>query len=152
MRKAVKDTIAYHAYKLKDLTLTASYQNTYDLIIAIAKNTTVTEVSETAGATSTALDITASYKAKAYITSADAAIKPLNNQRACLGSISNRLDRTDSNLTNISSNLRAGNGRIEDADFATETTSLAKSQILQQASAAMLAQANASKQNVLNLL
>jgi flagellin len=55
-------------------------------------------------------------------------------------------------LTNISSNLQAGRGRIEDADFAAETTSLAKSQILQQASTAMLAQANASKQNVLSLL
>ena len=117
LRKAVKDTIACHAHKLKDLTLTASYQNTYDLVIAIAKNTNLTEVSETAGATTTALDITASYKAKASITAADAAIKPLNKQRASLDSISNRLDRTDSNLTNISSNLQAGNGRIEDADF-----------------------------------
>jgi len=69
-----------------------------------------------------------------------------------LGSYSNRLDSTVSNLTNISSNLSAGKGRIEDADFAAETTSLAKSQILQQASTAMLAQANASKQNVLSLL
>jgi len=57
-----------------------------------------------------------------------------------------------SNLTNISSNLQAGRGRFEDADFAAETTSLAKSQILQQASTAMLAQADASKQNVLSLL
>ena len=57
-----------------------------------------------------------------------------------------------SNLTNISSNLQAGRGRVEDADFAAETTSLAKSQILQQASTAMLAQADASKQNVLSLL
>jgi flagellin len=57
-----------------------------------------------------------------------------------------------SNLTNISNNLQAGRGRIEDADFASETTNLAKSQILQQASTAMLAQANASKQNVLSLL
>jgi len=62
------------------------------------------------------------------------------------------IDSTVSNLTNISSNLQAGRGRIEDADFAAETTSLAKSQILQQASTAMLAQANASKQNVLSLL
>jgi flagellin len=62
------------------------------------------------------------------------------------------LDSTVSNLTNISNNLAAGKGRIEDADFAAETTSLAKSQILQQASTAMLAQANASKQNVLSLL
>jgi flagellin len=82
----------------------------------------------------------------------DAAIQTVNSQRAALGSISNRLDSTVSNLTNISANLTAGRGRIEDADFAAETTNLAKSQILQQASTAMLAQANASKQGVLSLL
>jgi len=90
--------------------------------------------------------------AESAITNIDAAIQTLNSQRATLGSYSNRLDSTVSNLTNISSNLQAGRGRIEDADFAAETTSLAKSQILQQASTAMLAQANASKQNVLSLL
>lgn len=152
LRKAVKDTITNNAFKLKGLTLTASYQNTYALVIAIAKNTTFTEVSETTGATTTAIDITTSDTAKASITAVDAAIKALNNQHASLDSISNCMDSTDSDLTNISSNLQAGNGRIEDADFAAATTSLAKSQILQQASAAMLAQANASKQNVLNLL
>jgi len=148
---AVKDTIADNAAKLKGLTLTASYTGN-DLIIAIAKNTTMTDVSATAGATTAALDITTSDAAKTSITALDAAIKTLNSQRASLGSISNRLDSTVSNLTNISSNLQAGRGRIEDADFAAETTSLAKSQILQQASTAMLAQANASKQNVLSLL
>ena len=90
--------------------------------------------------------------ANTAMTSIDAAILELNTQRANLGSYSNRLDSTVSNLTNVSANLEAGRGRIEDADFAAETTSLAKSQILQQASTAMLAQANASKQNVLSLL
>jgi len=82
----------------------------------------------------------------------DAAIQVVNSQRAELGSYSNRLDHTVTNLTNVSTNLQSGLGRIEDADFASETTNLAKSQILQQASTAMLAQANASKQNVLSLL
>jgi flagellin len=90
--------------------------------------------------------------ATSAITAIDTAITALNTQRASLGSYSNRLDHTVNNLTNISNNLAAGLGRIEDADFAAETTSLAKSQILQQASTAMLAQANASKQNVLSLL
>ena len=79
-------------------------------------------------------------------------VRLLTAQRADLGAISNRIDSIVSNLTNISSNLQAGRGRIEDADFAAETTNLAKTQILQQASTAMLAQANASKQNVLSLL
>jgi flagellin len=90
--------------------------------------------------------------ARAAIDSVDGALRMVAAQRADLGAISNRIDSTVSNLTNISSNLQAGRGRIEDADFAAETTSLAKSQILQQASTAMLAQANASKQNVLSLL
>jgi len=86
------------------------------------------------------------------INKIDAAIEAVNTQRAKFGAVSNRLDSTVNNLTNISSNLQAGLGRIEDADFAAETTTLAKAQILQQASTAMLAQANASKQNVLSLL
>jgi flagellin len=99
-----------------------------------------------------ALTVSTTSEAQTAITNIDAAIQTLNSQRASLGSYSNRLDSTVSNLTNISSNLQAGRGRIEDADFAAETTNLAKSQILQQASTAMLAQANASKQNVLSLL
>jgi flagellin len=99
-----------------------------------------------------ALTLGSMTSATSAITSIDAAITALNTQRASLGSYSNRLDHTVNNLTNISNNLAAGLGRIEDADFAAETTSLAKSQILQQASTAMLAQANASKQNVLSLL
>jgi flagellin len=90
--------------------------------------------------------------ASAGLTVLDNAISALNSQRATLGSHSNRMDHAVSNLTNISSNLQSGLGRIQDADFAAETTNLAKSQILQQASTAMLAQANASKQNVLSLL
>ena len=82
----------------------------------------------------------------------DSAIKQVNVQRSVLGSVSNRLNHTVNNLTNISSNLSAAKGGIEDADFALETTNLAKNQILQQASTAMLAQANASQQNVLALL
>ncbi|AGI68518.1 flagellin [Octadecabacter antarcticus 307] len=97
-------------------------------------------------------DISTRDLATAAIDLMDAAIATVNTQRAELGSTSNRLDNTVSNLTSISIQLEGGRGRIEDADFAAESTSLAKSQILQQASTAMLAQANASKQNVLSLL
>ena len=90
--------------------------------------------------------------ALASIITIDSAIKTVNIQRSELGAVSNRLNHTVNNLTNISSNLSAAKGGIEDADFALETTNLAKNQILQQASTAMLAQANASKQNVLSLL
>ena len=97
-------------------------------------------------------DVTDLTNATAEVAAMDTAIGLVNTERAAGGSFSNRLDSTVSNLTNISANLQAGRGRIEDADFAAETTTLAKTQILQQASTAMLAQANASKQNVLSLL
>jgi flagellin len=90
--------------------------------------------------------------ARLGITAIDAAMLTVGTQRSELGAISNRLTHTVSNMTNVSTNLSAARGGIEDADFALETTNLAKNQILQQASTAMLAQANASKQNVLSLL
>jgi flagellin len=100
----------------------------------------------------TAGDGSGDVNARTGIDLIDTAIKDVNIQRSKLGAISNRLNHTVNNLTNISSNLSAAKGGIEDADFALETTNLAKNQILQQASTAMLAQANASKQNVLSLL
>jgi len=69
-----------------------------------------------------------------------------------VGAVMNRLDSTISNLTNVSVNTEAAKGRIEDADFASESTNMTKSKILAQASTSMLAQANASKQGVLSLL
>ena len=99
-----------------------------------------------------AVDVTTAASSRSAIAAIDNAIRTIGGSRAALGAVSNRLDSTVSNLTNISVNLQAGRGRIEDADFAAETTNLARTQILQQASTAMLAQANAAKQNVLSLL
>ena len=105
------------------------------------------------GVMKTAIDLETDMTSRlASIHEVDHAIEKVNNQRSELGAVSNRLNHTVNNLTNISSNLSAAKGGIEDADFALETTNLAKNQILQQASTAMLAQANASKQNVLSLL
>jgi flagellin len=99
-----------------------------------------------------ASDLKSQTSAVAVIATVDTDIAAVDLERAKLGAYSNRLDSTVKNLTNIVTNLEAGRGRIEDADFAAETTNLAKVQILQQASMAMLAQANASKQGVLSLL
>jgi flagellin len=138
---------------LKGVTITAASGGTSDeLVLSLVSSVTLGSVSVSNAAATSSLDITTSSGSKSAIDAIDTAIQTVNSQRANLGAISNRLDSTVSNLTNISSNLQAGRGRIEDADFAAETTSLAKSQILQQASTAMLAQANASKQNVLSLL
>jgi flagellin len=112
----------------------------------------VNAATDPANLTGTNLSVGTGDSARASIATIDAAIKTVNIQRSELGAVSNRLNHTVNNLTNISSNLSAAKGGIEDADFALETTNLAKNQILQQASTAMLAQANASKQNVLSLL
>ncbi|WP_313229046.1 flagellin [Sphingobium yanoikuyae] len=82
----------------------------------------------------------------------DTGLQKLANNRADLGAVQNRLESTVNNLTNNITNLTDAKSRIEDADFSTETTALAKAQILSQASTAMLAQANQSQQNVLKLI
>ena len=88
----------------------------------------------------------------AAIANLDSAIAKVNTQRSNLGATSNRLSYTISNLTNISTNLLTAKGTIEDADYALETTNLARAQILKQASTAMLAQANADQESILSLL
>jgi flagellin len=90
--------------------------------------------------------------AQAAITAIDGALSGVSEVRGALGAISNRLNSTIANMDQVRVNLSASVGRIEDADFAQETGNLAKNQILQQAATAMLAQANASKSSVLNLL
>lgn len=82
----------------------------------------------------------------------DEALAFIAEQRADLGATQNRLESTISNLTNISENVSAARARIQDADFASETATLTKNQILQQAGTAMLAQANTLPQGVLSLL
>jgi flagellin len=82
----------------------------------------------------------------------DAALNKVADNRSALGAVQNRLDSTISNLQNVSVNLSAANGRIMDADFASETANMSKSQILMQAGVAMLAQAKQLPQQALQLL
>ncbi len=82
----------------------------------------------------------------------DTAIKTVSTVRAGLGASQNQLESAVNNLNNNITNLSDARSRIEDTDYSAETTALAKSQILSQASSAMLAQANQSQQNVLSLL
>ena len=82
----------------------------------------------------------------------DAAIAGLAGQRAEFGSWVNRLEHTVDNLTNVSQNTSASRSRIEDADYAVETSELARTQIISQAATAMLSQANQQAQSVLALL
>ena len=86
------------------------------------------------------------------ITAADTALTQVNTVRAGLGATQSRLDAAVNVLTANVNNLSEARSRIEDADFSVESSALAKSQILTQASTAMLAQANQNGQNVLSLL
>jgi len=129
-------------------TLNLTEATTNDSLVLVVADADITADDHTVNGGTT----TATGNALEAITLIDAAIKTVNTQRSTLGATTNRLNHTVNNLTNMSANLSSAQGRIEDADFAIETTNLAKNQILQQASTAMLAQANASKQNVLGLL
>ncbi|MGZ8222519.1 MAG: flagellin N-terminal helical domain-containing protein [Methylobacter sp.] len=86
------------------------------------------------------------------INQIDAAIQSIDTSRAKLGAVQNRFTTTISNLQSSIENQSAARSRITDTDFAAETASLSRSQILQQAGTAMLAQANQSGQSVLSLL
>jgi len=98
------------------------------------------------------VDVSSAANALASLDAIDNAMTLLSKQRSTLGSITNRIDSSVRNMTNVVVNLEGGRGRIQDADFAVESSNLAKSQILNQAATAMLAQANASQQTVLSLL
>ena len=86
------------------------------------------------------------------ITNIDTNINAVTNLRATVGAGLSRLEQVASSLDTSSTNLASAKGRIMDADFAKETANLTRSQILQQAGTAMLAQANQLPNNVLSLL
>ena len=104
------------------------------------------------GLPATGPDLSTAANAATALTALDSAITTISSSRAQLGGSQNRLEATISNLTSTVTNLSESRSRIEDADFAEESTALAKSQILSQASTAMLAQANQSQQGVLSLI
>ena len=105
----------------------------------------------TASALALSSHVSLQANAQDYIVTIDNAISKISEQRGKYGAVINRLDHAMANMANIVTNLSAAKGRLEDADYAAESANLARTQVLQQASMAMLAQANASKQNILAL-
>lgn len=97
-------------------------------------------------------DITSAANATTAIDNLDTLIDTVNTERATYGAVQNRFDAIVSNLQISSENQSAARSRIMDADFASETASLTRAQVLQQAGVAMLSQANAAPNNVLALL
>ena len=154
---------------------TGTVQGTIELVSS--KSFTVTQVDEAANAVTTPDESTGSFTNDNYfvtqaaelnavsnidlrntvsagnaIRTIDGAIEKVSSARAELGAIENRLAHTVSNLMNVAENTSASRSQIQDADFSVESANLAKAQVLQQAGTAMLAQANARNQLVLQLL
>jgi flagellin len=131
-------------------------------VVAFAGATASTAITGLTAATTTAttttvngfagVDISSKWGADVAIASMDSAMSALNAARADLGAYQNRFSSAIANLQTTSENLTASRSRIVDADFAAETATLSRNQVLQQAGTAMLAQANALPQSVLSLL
>ena len=100
----------------------------------------------------TTIGIASVASAAAALTAIDTAIANVDSQRASYGAAINRLQYALDNLTNVSLNANASKSRVLDADYAKETSELARTQIIQQAATAMLSQANTVPQTVLQLL
>jgi flagellin len=108
--------------------------------------------SNASGLSISALSVALAVDASSAITTIDAALNTINEQRATIGASINQLAYAADNMTNISANVTQSRSTIMDTDYALATTQLAKTQILQQASTAMLAQANQQAQGVMALL
>jgi flagellin len=122
-----------------DAGLTADFDGIEDTAVTVDKS-------------AASLDITSFAGSQQAISIADKALTAINSARADMGAIQNRFSSTIANLSTTSENLSASRSRIRDTDYAKETAELTRTQILQQAGTAMLAQANASSQSVLSLL
>ena len=106
----------------------------------------------TGDGTPTPINIDSVANASFAIAQLDAAILGVSNERAKYGAYMSRLEHSSDNLLNVAQNTDQSRSRIEDADYAVETSELARTQIIAQAATAMLAQANQAKQGVLQLL
>ena len=148
----VKNNSSFNGTKLLDGS-TASFTIQVGADAGSDNQIDISTVDMTATATAVAaLDISSASGATAALTAIDTQLQTVNTARADLGAIQNRFSSVISNLQNSSENLSAARSRIQDTDYAKETAELTRTQILQQAGTAMLAQAKSVPQNVLSLL
>ncbi len=136
----VAGTVAFDS--AKSFSITAS-----DASLGAAATPTVSTLNDVGS-----VDISTQEGANAALNVLDGGLAFVSDIRADLGAIMNRFESTMNNLNNVVENTTAARSRITDADFAKETASLSRAQVLQQASMAMLAQANQQPQQVLSLL
>lgn len=142
----------------------ATVTNTDELVVTSTTDKTDVDDLSTAGVTATTptqgkaantIDTISLHNAAgagAAITALDKAISGVTAEQAKYGAYLSRLQYASDNISNVATNLDQSRSRIQDADYAVETTALARTQIISQASTAMLAQANQAKQTVLSLL
>ncbi len=155
---SVADTTG--VYATNDTATTVTLTGATNIAVAFGGASATTAITGLTAATTntatttgfTGLAVTTTSGANLAIDSTDAALTAVNSARATLGAVQNRFESVISNLSSASENLSAARGRIQDADFAMETASLTRAQILSQAGTAMVAQANSLPQSVLSLL
>jgi flagellin len=131
-----------------------------DIVISAGNTGTLADLGLVAGTSNSSetqitvgdLDILTAAGSQQTVQALDDAIQQIDSQRAALGAVQNRFDSTVANLQSIAQNSTAARGRVQDADFASETAELTKQQTLQQASTAILSQANQLPSAVLKLL
>ena len=148
----IADTTTWAGNKLLDSAYTFTFQIGSGTSTELTVTMTDSNIAALDSDISTSNTLASHGAFQTFIGDVDSALAAVGTARGKLGAYSNRLDSVVRNLTNNSNAIKEGVGRIQDADFAAETTNLSKTQILQQAATAMLAQANAAKQGVLALL
>ncbi len=146
---AVPGTPQVAGYSTIKIQAGANASDTIDL--KLTKLTDLTAITAVAGSGGTG-GIDLKTATNSSLDTIDTALKTISTARAGLGAAQNQMQSAVNNLTANATNLTSAKSQITDADFSTETTALAKAQILSQASTAMLAQANQSQQGVLKLL
>jgi flagellin len=130
----------------------ANNATTDQLTVTTTNMSTAATITAVTTATTAVITGTTATNANAMITALDTALDTINSERATYGAVQNRFEAVIANLQISAENQTAARSRIVDADFAKETASLTRAQILQQAGTAMLAQANSAPQGVLSLL
>ncbi|NIX93003.1 flagellin [Pseudomonas fulva] len=143
------DDNTLNLFSAKNITIADGSQGTGLKALGLTAGSTTAITQE---ATVSSLSITTAADSQKSIQALDAAIAQIDSQRAQLGAVQNRFDSTVANLNSISENSTAARSRVQDADFASETAELTKQQTLQQASTAILSQANQLPSSVLKLL
>lgn len=144
-------TLKMHIGANKDQTMTVTISNMDTGALGIGLDASGNTVDKGVDATA-GLNVSTQSGANAAIQKFDNALSKISSERAKLGAYQNRLEHTISNLDTARENLSASEARIRDVDIAEEMTNFSRAQILMQASTAMMAQANAKPQAVLQLL